>query len=173
LSYPLGICSFIQCVQSLILSSTFGLRSSIRCIVCFILPCPPGMCYFILCFFSSLTLFFIRCVIGFIFALYQGCVLLSYVLFCLVHSYCFPSSDVSYTYDVISTGMCSFILCVICFTLSFGLRSFIRYGISFLLSGSPEICFLSCVDYVLFCLFDSECFLPSDLSYASYCHLHL
>jgi hypothetical protein len=29
------------------------------------------------------------------------------------------------------------------------------------------------VDYVLFCLFDSECFLPSDLSYALYCHLHL
>ena len=56
--------------------------------------------------------------------------------------------------DVISTGMCSFILCVICFTLSFGLRSFIRYGISFLLSGPPGICFfLSCVDYVLFCFF--------------------
>ena len=33
--------------------------------------------------------------------------------------------------------------------------------------------FLSCVDYVLFCLFDSESFLPSDLSYALYCQLHL
>ena len=39
--------------------------------------------------------------------------------------------------------------------MSFGLRSFIRYGISFLLSGPPGIYFLSCVDYVLFCLFDS------------------
>jgi hypothetical protein len=29
------------------------------------------------------------------------------------------------------------------------------------------------VDYVLFCLFDSECCLPSDLSYALHCHLHL
>jgi hypothetical protein len=57
-----------------------------RCMVCFILPCPPGMCYFILCVFSSLTLFFIRCVIGFICSFYQGCVLLSYVLFCLVYS---------------------------------------------------------------------------------------
>ena len=37
----------------------------------------------------------------------------------------------------------------------------------------PGYVFLSCVDYVLFCLFDSECFLPSDLSYALYCHLHL
>ena len=64
----------------------FGLRSSNRCIVCFILPCPSGMCYGILCVFSSLTLFFIRCVIGFIFSFYQGWVLLSYVLFCLVHS---------------------------------------------------------------------------------------
>ena len=85
----------------------------------------------------------------------------------------FPLSMCHIPYDVISTGMCSFILCVICFTLYFGLRSFIRYGISFLLSGPPGICFLSCVDYVLFCRFDSECFLPSDLSYALYCHLHL
>jgi hypothetical protein len=57
LSYPLGIWSFILCVQSLILSSPFGLRSSTRCIVYFILPCPPGMCYFILCVFSNLTIF--------------------------------------------------------------------------------------------------------------------
>jgi hypothetical protein len=69
-----------------VLSSPFGLRSSTRCIVCFILPCPPGMCYFNLCVFSSFTLFFIRCVIGFIFSFYQGCDLLSYVLFCLFHS---------------------------------------------------------------------------------------
>ena len=46
-------------------------------------------------------------------------------------------------YDVISTGMCSFILCVICFTLSFGLRSFIGYGISFLLSGPSGMCFFN------------------------------
>ena len=96
---------------------------------------------------------------------------MSYFVWSIRNAFPLPMSHIPY--DVISTGMCSFILCVICFTLSFGLRSFIRYGISFLLSGSPEICFLSCVDYVLFCLFDSECFLPSDLSYASYCHLHL
>lgn len=57
-------------------------------------------------------------------------------------------------YDVMSNGMCSFILCVICCILScpFGLRSFIIYGISFLLSCPPGMCFISCVDYVLFCL---------------------
>ena len=57
-------------------------------------------------------------------------------------------------YDVMSNGMCSFILCVICCILScpFGLRFFIRYGISFLLSCPPGMCFISCVDYVLFCL---------------------
>jgi hypothetical protein len=54
----------------------------------------------------------------------------------------FPLPMCHILYDVISTEMCSFILCVICFTLSFGLRSFIRYGISFLLSGPPGICFL-------------------------------
>jgi hypothetical protein len=53
----------------------------------------------------------------------------------------FPLPMCHIPYDVISTGMCSFILCVICFTLSFGLRSFIRYGISFLLSCPPGICF--------------------------------
>jgi hypothetical protein len=86
LSYPLefGLLSYVSKVY--LLYSPFRLRSSTRCIVYFILPCPPGMCYFILCVFSSLTLFFIRCVIGFIFSFYQGCVLLSYVLFCLVHS---------------------------------------------------------------------------------------
>jgi hypothetical protein len=82
---------------NLFLFSPFGLRSSTLFIVYFILPCPPGMCYFVLCVFSSLTLFFIRCVIGFIFSFYQGCVLLSYALFCLVRSQCFPPSDVSYT----------------------------------------------------------------------------
>jgi len=30
----------------------------------------------------------------------------------------------------------------------------------------PGYVFLSCVDYVLFCFFDSECFILSDLSYA-------
>ena len=86
----------------------------------------------------------------------------------------FPLPMCHIPYDVISTGMCSFILCVICFTLSFGLRSFIRYGISFLLSGPPGICFFYPVwTMFYFGFFDSECFLPSDLSYALYCHLHL
>ena len=79
-----GLLSYVSEVY--FLSSPFGLCSSTRCIVCFILPCPPGMCYFILCVFSNLTLFFIRCVIGFIFSFYQGCVLLSHAFFCLFHS---------------------------------------------------------------------------------------
>jgi hypothetical protein len=99
------------------------------------------MCYFILCVFSSLTLFFTRCVIGFIFSFYQGCVLLSYAFFVCFTRNAFPLPMCHIPHDVISIGMCSFILCVICFTLSFGLRSFIRYGISFLLSGPPGICF--------------------------------
>jgi hypothetical protein len=63
----------IRMAKDKITHKTHGLKGhylSTRCIVCFILPCPPGMCYFILCVFSSLTLFFIRCVIGFIFSFY-------------------------------------------------------------------------------------------------------
>jgi hypothetical protein len=134
-----GLLSYVSKVY--FLSTPFGLRSSTRCIVCFILPCPPVMCYFILCVFSSLTLFFTRCVIGFIFSFYQGCVLLSYAFFVCFIRNAFPLPMCHIPHDVISIGMCSFILCVICFTLSFGLRSFIRYGISFLLSGPPGICF--------------------------------
>ena len=58
--------------------------------------------------------------------------------------------------------MCSFILCVICFTLSFGLRSFIRYGIIFLLSYALYChlhlwCVLSCDgSWVLFYLVQSD-----------------
>ena len=62
-----------------------------------------------------------------------------YFVWSIRNAFPLPMSHIHY--DVISTGMCSFILCVICFTLSFGLRSFIRYGISVLLSGPPGICF--------------------------------
>ena len=66
----------------------------------------------------------IRCIIGFIFSCQpvMSSVILCFILSCRLR-------------------LLSSIRCVIFFTLSFGLRSFIRYGISFLLSGPPRICF--------------------------------
>ena len=113
ISCLLGMCSFIQGVLCFIFSYPFGMLPPIRCIICFTLSGEPVMCSFMVCFI-------------FVWSIRSA----------------FPLPMCHIPYDVISTGMCSFILCVICFALSFGLRSFIIYGISFLLSCPPGICFI-------------------------------
>ena len=91
-----------------------GLFSSIGCVICFILSCPPGMC-FCLSYVSYVLglLFPIRCVIRFILS------------FPPVMCFCF-------------------ILCVLCFISScrFGLLSTIRFNIGSILSCPPVMSYI-------------------------------
>jgi hypothetical protein len=69
--------------------------------------------------------------------------------------------------------MCSCIICVLSYFI-FLVHSdwFFSFDVSYNFMSTPKVFFSSCVSYVLFFLVPWDCSLPSDVSYALYCHVH-
>ena len=174
LSYPLGIWSFILCVQSLFFVYPIRITFLYPMYRMLYIAMPTRyVLFYPMCLFQFDSFLHPMCHRLYIFILsrmcsFIVCLILSgpFVMFspfrCLIYLMmsfppeCVPLSYVSYVLHCLLDCVPS-----------------LDMAISFLLSGPPGICFFYPVWTVLFCFFDSECFLPSDLSYALYCHLHL
>jgi hypothetical protein len=138
---------FSLCVLRFILTCSFGMLSTIRFVICFILLCPP-VCVFV---YPIHPMFY----------------------FVLSIRSAFPH-PMCHMYMLMSTADLLFFH-VICFTLCCpcGLLSSSDLLSALYCYVHPKCVFLSCVSYVLFCIVHSDCFSPSDLSYALFCHIHL